>query len=214
VTREKINKQLENASIKFLDSDFNQCFQQLRYYDGQIIEIVKYSFFIYSGLLGLSLTLFKIEVENNKDYSFSIVAMLIAGFVMGVYLFILVTRNRAYFVLVTRYINEYREFFLKRKPLGFKNNVGMYTNFSYPLYFNWLSSHSWFLYLMATLNSVFAAALIYMAVQKGYLLYLCIFEKYYFTFFLTFFIQLGWAIIFLNSKEKRPTSKGNLFRKK
>ena len=35
---------IEKESLKFLERDFNQCFMQMRHYDSQIFDILKFMF--------------------------------------------------------------------------------------------------------------------------------------------------------------------------
>jgi hypothetical protein len=206
VSKTTQSKQMAEASCKFLENDFNQCFEQMRYYDSQIFEIVKHSFVVYSGLLGLSLTLYKLGLDNEKDFSFPAMAMLIVGVLFGLYLFALVVRNRVYFVLVTRYLNEHRSHFLKMGPLKFENLTKMYTNREQPPYFNWLSSQSWYMYLMATLNSTLLVAVVFILMEKvvkaptGEVCEL-------FTLFMVSVIgQIVAAIAYLQTREKKSAS--------
>ena len=83
-----------------------------------------------------------------------------AGFVFGLLIYCLAIRNRVYYVVVCRYINEHRELFLKSKPLGFKNSSGMYVNPTAPAYFNWCSWQSWLSYIIAFLNALLSALLV------------------------------------------------------
>lgn len=143
----------EKETAKFLERDFNQCFQQMRHYDGQIIEIVKFAVTSYAAIAGGALALYKYGLEKKIDFSAPALLLVAVGFLFGVTLLALVVRNRTYFVLVTRYLNEHRAFFLVGKPLGFKNAVRMYTNHSQPPYFNWRSSQTLLLNALAVLNA-------------------------------------------------------------
>ncbi len=144
---------VEKEVATFLERDFNQCFEQMRHYDGQIIEIVKFALTAYSAIAGAALAIYKYGLDKSADYRPPALAIVAVGLLLGITLLALVTRNRTYFVLVTRYINEHREFFLKAKPLGFPNATRMYTNPAQPPYFNWRSSQELLLYSLALLNS-------------------------------------------------------------
>lgn len=50
----KLNQEItekEEEAVKFLERDFNQCFQQMRHYGSQILEILKFMFTSYSILI-------------------------------------------------------------------------------------------------------------------------------------------------------------------
>lgn len=49
----------EKEAVKFLERDFNQCFQQMRHYDSQIFDILKFMFTGYTALIGVALGLYK-----------------------------------------------------------------------------------------------------------------------------------------------------------
>ncbi len=153
----------QKETAKFLDRDFNQCFQQMRHYDGQIVDIVKFALTAYATISGAALAFYKYGLDKATDYRAPALAVLIVGLLLGITLLALVTRNRAYFVLVTRYVNEHREFFLRDKPLGFENLTRMYTNRLQPPYFNWRSSQALLLYSLALLNSGLLGLALYIA---------------------------------------------------
>jgi hypothetical protein len=149
----------ETESARFLDRDFSQCFYQLRHYDGQIFEICKFVLTASVSILGGALALYKYGLETGIDYRLPAASALFLGSIFGILFLALMTRNRAYFVLTARYINENRHFFLRNRPLGFPNATGMYVNRSKPAYFSWLSSQSLALYVLSISNSgLFAAA--------------------------------------------------------
>lgn len=148
------DRQKEEA--KFLERDFNQCFQQARHYDGQILDICKFAFTAYTAITGASLALYKYGKDKDIDIDYRLPAgsLLLVGFLIGICLLALVVRNRVYFVLVTRYVNEHRKHFLDAEPLTLKINTRIYRNPMQPSYFNWHSSQSLLLYVLAILNSV------------------------------------------------------------
>lgn len=156
----------EQESLKFLSNDFNQCFQERRHYDNQIVNILKFSFTGYTGIIGLVLGAYKYGLEKSIDFSIPAIAVLAVGFISGLLLFAITIRNRAYFVIVSRYINEQRHHFFKLKPLDFKNYTGMYTNYTQPPYFNWRSSQSWIFYTLALLNGTLFGLLLYFALYE------------------------------------------------
>ena len=114
----------------------------------------------------------------------------------------LIIRNRLYFVVVCRYINEHRALFLASQPLGFTNSSGMYVDSSKPLYFDWLSWQSFLAYITALLNAVLIGMLIAFALDGhawrwwlGGTLGLC-----------SWLFQVGLGIAYLRSREKMAGS--------
>src|SRR5713226_7978150 len=151
----------EKETAKFLDRDFQQCFTQMRHYDDQIINVCKFTFTASASVLGASLALYKYGIENGLDYRGAASAILLVGLLIGVFLFSLSIRNRVYYVVVTRYINEHRAFFLAKRPLGFEDKTRMYANPKQPPFFHWRSSQSLLLYVLATLNALIFGVLAY-----------------------------------------------------
>jgi len=148
----------EKEALKFLERDFNQCFQQMRYYDAQIFDILKFMFAAYTVLIGAALGLFKSNLQVNL--TIPIVISLMIGLILGAFMFYLVLINRSYYVRVARYINEQRKLFLAFKPLGFKNISRMYTNEKQP-YFSRESTQIWLAYIIGALNSTLLGVLLF-----------------------------------------------------
>ena len=187
---------------KFLDRDFNQCFQQMRHYDGQALDIYKFSFTGYIAVVGVALALFKYGHEKGIDYSVPAATILMVAALMGLILFALVVRNRVYFVRVSRYVNEHRRHFLASKPLGFVNETNIYTSPNLPQFFSWRSSQTFVLYLMAILNAFLlgvAVAILCMSTCVEYLWpIVCGISL--------FGIQIVYVVLYLKSCEKKSSS--------
>ena len=193
----------DSEAAKFLERDFNQCFMQLRHYDSQIWNICRFAFTAYIAILGTVLGLYQYSVDKSLNLIPAAIGVLGAGLILGVLLYSLVICNRAYYVLVCRYINEHRKLFLEAKPFGFENISGMYVNSAIPRYFNWRSWQSWLSYIIALLNALFAALLIF------YFLDGC---SWCWTLtvtigIITALIQIGSGINYLKSREDKRGSK-------
>ena len=149
-----VTSEVQQEASRFLDRDFNQCFQQLRHYDAQIFEIGKFVLVSYAGIIGLTLGLYEFSLKERFDLTLPAQAILGVGLLHGLLLFGMATSNRAYFVKVARYLNEHRSLFLSSHPLGFQNATQMYTNQAYPPYYDWRSSQLWLTHLVGALNSI------------------------------------------------------------
>lgn len=189
----------EKEALKFLDRDFNQSFQQMRHYDAQIFDIIKFMFTGYSAVNGVALGLYEFSLKENMDLMLPAIAVLIIGLLLGIFMFALVIRDRVYFIQVTRYINEQRGLFLEYKPMGFENKSKMYTNYQQPPYFNWRSSHSWLCYIAASLNSTILGVLLYILER-------CLVTVFIFCLFFII-IQLMIAILYLITRENKSAAK-------
>lgn len=190
----------EKEALKFLERDFNQCFQQMRHYDAQMFDILKFMFTAYSVLVGVALGLYQFGLKEGKDLSLPAIAAITVGLILGLFMYALVIRNRVYFVQVARYINEHRGFFLKFNPMGFENKSKMYVNHGQPPYFNWRSSHSWLCYIVAALNSILLAVLLYIGFP-------CAWKIVVAGSLILFGTQLAIAVAYLKSRENKSASK-------
>ena len=194
----------DGEAAKFLERDFNQCFMQLRHYDSQIWNICRFAFTTYITVLGAALGLYQYSEDKDLNLIPAAIGVLGAGLVLGLLLYSLVVCNRAYYVLVCRYINEHRKFFLEGRPFGFENVSGMYMNSAIPPYFNWRSWQSWLCYLIALLNGLLAALLIFYFLDEcswHWPLTVTI-------WIITASIQIGLGITYLKSREDKRDSKG------
>ncbi|MBC7350163.1 MAG: hypothetical protein H5U05_09345 [Candidatus Aminicenantes bacterium] len=198
VNNNKPDREIE--AFRFLERDFNHCTEQLRHYDAQIIDMLKFTFTVYSALIGIAVGLYQFGLKENKNLYFPAIAALIVGLIIGLLMFALVVRNRAYFVQVVRYINEQRNFFLQIKPGGFENKSGMYIDYKMPPYFNWRSSHSWIGYILAAINASLLGGLLYLLFPK-------IWAGVIGGSSILFILQLILGIKYLRTRENKTTSK-------
>ncbi|MCD4813336.1 hypothetical protein K8S19_06545 [bacterium] len=149
-----VNAAEEQAALAFMRDDFNQCFEQMRYYDNQIVGIFKFLFVVYTFLTGVVTALYQYFLGTAPTMKTPAVVTLGVGLLLGMFLYAILIRNRIYFVKAARYINMQRVFFMKIKPLGFENAVPMYDQPDRPRHFNWISSQSWMIYMVAFLNAM------------------------------------------------------------
>ena len=192
----------EKEALRFLESDFNQCFHQMRHYDSQIFDILKFMFTGYTALIGVALGFYKFGVKKGIDFSLPISAALSVGLMLGLFMFILAVRNRVYFVQVARYINEQRSLFLRYKPLGFNNKSKMYIDHLQPPFFNWRSSQFWFMCIIASLNSTLSGVLLFILLSSYHRWKIALIG-----FLILYSIQLIFAVLYLKSRESKSASK-------
>lgn len=185
--------------LRFLERDFNQCFQQMRHYDTQMFDILKFMFTAYTVLIGVALGLFKSGIQVN--FTIPIVISLIIGLILGIFMFYLILINRSYYVRATRYINEQRKLFLALKPFGFENISRMHTNPKQP-YFSRGSSQIWLSYIIGALNSILLGVLLYIVFAINNYKWLVVMASS----FLLFVAQVAITVAYLKSQENKSTS--------
>ena len=195
--------ELANEGPKFLDRDFNQCFQQMRHYDAQSVDICKFAFTAYSAVVALAFALHQYGIAQKGDFTLPAAVTLCVGLAFGFCFLGMLIRNRVYFVVVTRYVNEHRRFFLQCRPLGFLNHSKMYTSLDNPPYFNWRSSEAFLMYLMCALNAFLAGAaahfLFFAAAPRW--------KATILTVAAVFVIQVLWCGLYLRAREDKAASK-------
>jgi hypothetical protein len=187
----------EEAAKKFLELDFVQCFTQMRHYDAQNFELLKFSFTAYVALIGVAIGVYQFSTKENINLVPVSTAILGIGLLFGIFMLSLIVRNRVYFVIVARYVNEHRRHFLNAKPLGFENRSRMYTSRDHPYFFNWRSSQSFQMYLLAILNSLLAAGSLfpYFPLWSDILVFVAILG-----------VQLAPAIRYLKTRESKTAN--------
>lgn len=195
---DKTEKEIQEG-LKFLERDFNQCFQQMRHHDTQIFDILKFMFTAYTVLIGVALGLFKSNLQVNL--TIPIVISLIIGLILGAFMFYLVLINRSYYVRVARYINEQRKLFLSFKPLGFENTSHMYTNAKQP-YFSRESTQIWLAYIIGALNSTLLGVLLFILLASCSYKWLTVIG----VSFALFSIQIAITIKYLESQENKSSA--------
>ena len=153
-------------AVKFLERDFNQCFAQIRHYDCQIWNICRFAFTVYITILGAAIGIYQYSIEKQVNLAPAAASILVVGLLSGLLLYYLALCNRVYYVQVCRYVNEHRRLFVAAKPLGFENSSGMYVATDTPRYHNWMSWQSWLSSLIAFLNAIFGAVLVYYSTSE------------------------------------------------
>ncbi len=200
---EQIISDIEKESLKFLERDFNQCFMQMRHYDAQLFDILKFMFTGYTALIGIAVGFFQFGSKEHLDLNYAVILSLMVGLIFGLFMLALVIRNRVYFVQVVRHINEQRELFYRNKPIGFENKSGMYTNCNQPPFYNYRSSQAWMMYIIASMNSTLLSILFFVAI-KGNVCKLCIIVM---AWVFLFIVQLAVSISYLRSRENKSASR-------
>ena len=195
---ENYTDKFQEAAVSFLENDFNQCFEQIRYYDAQIVEILKYLATFYTTVASIAIALFQFSIGMIIDFSAALIIGLSVALLFGVCMFYLIVRNRVYFVFCMRYINEQRSLFLSAKPSGFENKSRMFTNHNKPPFFDILSSQSSWLYVVAILNSALLGFILYIAKMSG--------RSIVIAFAIILLAQLISAIAYLKSRENKSAS--------
>ena len=198
------------AAIRFLESDFQQCFSERQRYETLVWEIAKFTFTAYSGLLAVAAGLYTFSLEQAIDLIPVAALLLAVGLLVGFFMLLLSIRTRVYFVVVTRYVNELRQFFLECRPLGFDNKSTMLTDPTMPPFFSAVSTQFWACLLIATLNSVLGGALAFVLASDHAFQWIAAVA----VFGLLGLFQVGVSIGYLKSREGRTSSEAVFGRRK
>ena len=155
-------KKGEDNDVTFLGKDFEQCFEQMRHYDSQIIDLGKFAFTAYPTIVGAAVAIYKYGLANKTDYSVVAGMIPLVAFFPGLFLLWHMVRTRICFAQVTRYINEVRRSYLVGQPMKVTNESGMYADPKVPPYMDRGSSQLSFMYIMTILNSFLGGVAVYL----------------------------------------------------
>lgn len=186
----------------FLARDFNQCFIQLRHYDSQMWAVCRFALTAYVAIVGAAVGIYQYSLDRGIDLSPLVISVLTVGIVLGIMMYSLIIRNRVYFVVICRYINEHRALFLDAEPLGFANSTGMYVDSGQPAYFDWRSWQSFLAYITALLNSALVALLMVYALDS----HPCRWQLAGALGLLVWFCQVWLGVTYLKSRERMSGS--------
>ncbi|MGB3477829.1 MAG: hypothetical protein WBB67_01570 [bacterium] len=150
----------------FLIADFNQCFEQTRHYNTQIVNTLKFITTFYTAVCGLVWGLFQYSIKKNIDIKSALIIALCVVLLFGIIILIFAVRNRVYFVKCMRYVNEQRGYFLSRISPKFANKSGMPVDPAKLKYFNWSSSQSWLVYIISLMNSLILGLFLFILVNR------------------------------------------------
>jgi hypothetical protein len=152
-----------NSSKDFLQTDFELCLEQAKYYDTQISDIFKFLISFYTGAAGITVGLYQFSSEKGVDIRLALILGLSVTLLFGILILPSIVRNRVYFVKCMRYVNEIRAQYLLSKPLGFVNNSRMYTQHDKPSFYNVFSTQSGWIYVLSILNTFILGIMLYIA---------------------------------------------------
>lgn len=186
----------------FLRRDFDQAFSEKRRLEDQIWDICKFAFTAHSAFVGLAVGAYSYSLDHELNLIPAATIVLAITFAVGLFLVLLIVRTRVYFVIVSRYINDYRAFFLPDNALGFANSTGFYTDPTKPPYFSWLSTQTWAILLVALLNTGAATALAFLLLR----VHPARTTIAIVTFVIIFILQAVAARLYLRAKESSKTS--------
>jgi hypothetical protein len=132
--------------------DFRQCFEQMRHYDEVFRKVLEWGYGGTVAVVAASAAL----IEHYGLASVVVTAttlLFLASGLGGFLLVISLARNRVYFAVVSRYVNELRSTYLSHfAEIG--NRAGIYVDPASPKPYNPLSTHSIQLYLLACCTSL------------------------------------------------------------
>lgn len=157
----------KDPSVTFLSKEYEFACSQMRYYDTQIFDYVKYLFTAYASLISVVALLEKLGGTSNTNFLIISQLLLFVGFCIGVLLVIMIMKTRMFFVVVARYVNTLREFFLAKQNYGFVNKSKMWVGPDIPNFgFSINSAHTWLLLIPVVLNSVVFSVLIFLFIKS------------------------------------------------
>ncbi|HEY4785957.1 MAG TPA: hypothetical protein VIH57_07905 [Bacteroidales bacterium] len=142
---------MQNSS-DFLNQDFTESYNQLRYYGSNILDSFKFIFTVYISMVGGSITILSIDAGVNLMLLLKV--LLSFTVIFGFFIMWYIIELRKYYVKTSRYINEIRKTHLTAIANEFKNKTNYYTDYDKPAYFSWRSSQILLILILSFFNSV------------------------------------------------------------
>lgn len=203
----KKDSEKENPTHEdFLRADFDQCFSQMRHYDTNLFEMVKFIFTGYAAVISAVAALLGSHPRQASTLIGSSGLMFLGG-AGGTILLGFLLRNRVYFTAVARFINEIRRQYLQSNPIGVRNEAGFYTDPQCPKVLSPGSSHFILMYFVAMLNALLLGAFVSILYAWFNLQPNCNPDFNYLCAIivtvLVFIIELLWIILYAKAKDKK-----------
>ncbi len=142
----------EEMVMKFLLEEYSQCFSQMRHYDNIRISLMAFVFSFYASIGTVAFAVYQFFSEKKLSAAHGFLGLLsLFAFSMGLIIVLMLTKNRKYFVLVARQINEIRNVFFPRETSDLK--VFLPTDSSQPIKFDLRSTHLLSISLLLLIDS-------------------------------------------------------------
>jgi hypothetical protein len=133
-----------------LNSDFQQCFEQMRHYDDAFQNGLQFTYTGAIAIAGFSGTLLQIKGADSLK---TVALVLFCSWLAGVFVVMSLAKNRVYFAKAARYVNQVRDFYLRNRPEEFEDHTKMYRNWRSPAVFDPGSTQTLQIYLASALDS-------------------------------------------------------------
>jgi hypothetical protein len=162
-------------SKKILINDFQECMGMLRYYDSVNWDVTKFAFGQVMVVIGACWSILNFAKNDNQDIldvlssnsgTRYIIALLLLFSALFVLLSILViVKNRTYFVKMSRYLNECRDYAIQNNVIGFDNKSNMWHDYNYPKIIDWFSTQMLCFYLLVLLFMILSSCSLGIIIQ-------------------------------------------------
>ena len=140
-----------------LQSDFEQCFEQMRHYDDAFQNALQFAYTGVVAVAGASGTL--LQIWHTTPLNLATVSfVLLFSWLAGVVVVMSLAKNRVYFAKVARYVNEIRKLYLDKSTSGIANEAGMYTDVRFPPILHWGSTQTLQVFLASAFDSFLFAS--------------------------------------------------------
>lgn len=142
-----------NVEEELLKSDFEKSYEQMRHYDSSFQNLTTIILGAYLGVIGSIATLFGLKIEFQQVIIGIGIILIFMASSSTIFILIL-ARNRVYFTIVARYVNEVRDHYVRKQPFGFRNKSKFYTDCHFPKAWNIKSTHFIVLMFLIFINSI------------------------------------------------------------
>jgi hypothetical protein len=201
VAQEESQKFTKAEVAKFLDTEYSECFDQIRHYESIADSYLKYATAGYPVIVGGISALYTILDVDYRNIVVS--ALLLLTFFAGTAVLALLLTNRSYYVVVARQINAIRHYFLRNtNELDFIKYNRAYLDSDKPCAYNPNSTSTRLFDIVSILNSLAGSGCIYFLLYQLKVNNNVIWIVSAIFLVLLFFTQRVWGIRYLKKKDK------------
>ena len=144
---------------EFLLKEYELCFEQLRFYDTRQDELLKYMFTLTSAAAAAQFAVLQFLGKTSTMFFGAQAFFCVVVFIATLLLYLMMLRNRLYFVFVTRQVNAVRSYMLETDAPAFADNR-MWLASDFPA-FKWGSVHTFQMLGAVVISALFAAAAVF-----------------------------------------------------
>lgn len=199
---------------QLLVADFNQSCELVRHYEEGFRKMMEYSFTVTAAVVAAYAALILHFGVTPRTRTLGGLALVLTA-LAGIMILMSLARNRVFFTFTCRHVNAIRRVYVDRRPGGFDNKAGFYTDHRRPKIYDPASPHTLQLYFFAFFNALlFAAAVETLPIVDADAKLLTVAGNVWWGLVVVvgfFIVQVGMVLDYWAKKEKRRYAQVAIF---